>query len=85
MVLLVHADGANDADGSTSNISDWHLKAAVPYVEGLTVAYGESTTDFALAGETDDTSNVGHILIQCWYHVSVGYRMVILEDGTRRS
>ncbi|MDC0151105.1 hypothetical protein OAI89_03340 [Candidatus Pelagibacter sp.] len=75
------ADGANDADGSTSNISDWHLKAAVPFVEGLTVAYGESTTDFALAAETDDTSNVGHILYSAG-NLSVGYRGATMEDGT---
>lgn len=74
-------DGGNDADTSTSNISDWHLKAAVPFVEGLTVAYGESTTDFALAGETDDTSNVGHILYSAG-NLSIGYRGATMEDGT---
>ena len=74
-------DAGNDADTSTSNISDWHLKSAVPFVEGLTVAYGESTTDFALAGETDDTSNVGHILYSAG-NFSIGYRGATMEDGT---
>ena len=75
------SDGGNDKDGSTSSISDWHLKASVPYVEGLTVAYGESTTEFALTGENDDTSSVGHLLYSTG-PMSFGYRMAEFSDGT---
>ena len=75
------SDGGNDKDGSTGTISDWHLKAAVPYVEGLTVAYGESTHDFALTGANDDTHSVGHLLYSAG-PMSVGYRMAEFSDGT---
>ena len=75
------SDGGNDADGSTGTISDWHLKAAVPMVEGLTVAYGESTHDFALTGANDDTYSVGHLLYSAG-PMSVGYRMAEFSDGT---
>ncbi len=75
------ADGANDSDGSTGTISDWHLKASVPGMEGLTVAYGESTQDFALTGEDDDVSEVGHVLYSSG-PVSVGYRLAAFSDGT---
>ena len=78
-------DGGNDGDGTTTDtISDWHVKVAVPYVEGLTVAYGESTTEFAIQTENDDTSTVGHILYSMG-PMSVGYRMAEQQDGSAGS
>ncbi len=77
-------DGAADGPGVTSTISDWHITAAIPYVEGLTVQYGESTTNFAKAGENDDTDTVGHILYSNG-PVSVGYRYGEFTDGTVES
>ncbi len=77
-------DGGNDGAGVTYSQSDWHLSYAVPYVEGLTVMYGESTRDFAVATENDDTSSVGHILYSTG-PVSVGYRMAEFHDGSAGS
>ena len=74
-------DGANDGEGNTSSISDWHVKVAVPYLEGLTVAYGESTTEFAIQTENDDTSTVGHILYSMG-PASFGYRTAHQQDGS---
>ena len=74
-------DGGNDGAGVTAKASDWHLSYAVPYVEGLTVSYGQSTVDYSLATENDDTSSVGHILYSTG-PVSVGYRMAEFHDGT---
>ena len=74
-------DGAGDGEGVTATQSDWHLSYAVPYVDGLTVSYGESTKDFAIATENDDTSTVGHILYSTG-PVSFGYRWAEFHDGT---
>ena len=74
-------DGAGDGEGVTATQSDWHLSYAVPYVDGLTVSYGESTKDFAIATENDDTSTVGHILYNTG-PVSLGYRWAEFHDGT---
>ena len=77
-------DGGNDGAGVTYSQSDWHLSYAVPYVDGLTVMYGQSTRDFAVATENDDTSSVGHILYSTG-PVSVGYRMAEFHDGSAGS
>ena len=77
-------DGGNDGAGVTAKASDWHLSYAVPYVEGLTVSYGQSTVDYSLATENDDTSSVGHILYSTG-PVSVGYRMAEFHDGSAGS
>ena len=77
-------DGGNDGDGVTYSQSDWHLSYSVPYVDGLTVMYGQSTKDFTLATANDDTSSVGHILYSTG-PVSVGYRMAEFHDGTAGS
>ena len=77
-------DGANDAGGTTYSQSDWHLSYAVPMVDGLTVSYGESTKDWSVATENDDTASVGHILYSTG-PVSVGYRMAEFHDGTAGS
>jgi len=76
-----NGDGTSDGAGVTSTVSDYHLTAAVPYVEGLTLMYGTSTVDFAAAGENDDVYHNGHILYSTG-PVSVGYRMGTYEDGT---
>lgn len=76
-----NGDGTSDGAGITSTTSDYHLTAAVPYVEGLTLMYGRSTVDFAAAGENDDVYHNGHILYSTG-PVSVGYRMGTYEDGT---
>ena len=77
-------DGGNDGEGVTSSISDWHVKVAVPMVEGLTVAYGQSKTEFAIQSENDDTSMVGHLLYSTG-PVSVGYRIAEQQDGSNGS
>ncbi len=77
-------DGGNDGGGTTYSQSDWHLSYAVPYVDGLTVMYGQSTRDFSLATANDDTSSVGHILYSTG-PVSIGYRMAEFHDGTAAS
>jgi outer membrane protein OmpU len=77
-------DGAGDGEGVTATQSDWHLSYAVPYLDGLTVSYGESTKDFAIASENDDTSTVGHILYSTG-PVSLGYRWAEFHDGTAGS
>ena len=75
------SDGGADGAGTTQTVSDYHLSAAVPYVEGLTLMYGRSTIDFAAAGENDDVYHNGHILYSTG-PVSVGYRMGTFEDGS---
>ena len=75
------SDGGADGAGTTQTVSDYHLTAAVPYVEGLTLMYGRSTIDFAAAGENDDVYHNGHILYSTG-PVSVGYRMGTFEDGS---
>jgi len=77
-------DGAGDGEGVTATQSDWHLSYAVPYVDGLTVSYGQSTKDFAIATENDDTSTVGHILYSTG-PVSLGYRWAEFHDGSAGS
>jgi len=77
-------DGGNDGGDTTYSQSDWHLSYSVPYVDGLTVMYGQSTKDFTLATANDDTSSVGHILYSTG-PVSVGYRMAEFHDGTAGS
>ena len=77
-------DGANDGEGVTASASDWHLSYDIPYVDGLTVKYGQSTVDYSLATENDDTSSVGHILYSTG-PVSVGYRMAEFHDGSAGS
>ena len=79
-----NGDGGGDGAGVTETISDWHVSAAVPYVEGLTVSYGESTTNFTKAGENDDTDVVGHILYSAG-PLSVGYRYAEFSDGSDNS
>ena len=78
------SDGANDSEGTTFKQSDWHLSYAVPYVDGMTISYGQSTKDFSLATENDDTASVGHILYSTG-PVSVGYRMAEFHDGSAGS
>ena len=78
------ADGINEGEGVTSSISDWHVKMAVPYVEGLTIAYGASKTEFADSSENDDTSTVGHILYSTG-PVSIGFRHAEQQDGSNGS
>ena len=77
-------DGGFDGVGVTYSQSDWHLSYAVPMVDGLTVSYGESTRDWTVATENDDTSSVGHILYSTG-PVSVGYRMAEFHDGSAGS
>ena len=77
-------DGGSDGAGTTQTVSDYHLTAAVPYIEGLTLMYGRSTVDFAAAGENDDVYHNGHILYSTG-PVSVGYRMGTYEDGSDNS
>tara|TARA_B100000902_G_scaffold148402_1_gene145145 strand:- start:181 stop:1221 length:1041 start_codon:yes stop_codon:yes gene_type:complete len=77
-------DGGSDGPGVTQTVSDYHVTAAVPYVEGLTVQYGRSTIDFAAAGENDDVYHVGHLLYSTG-PVSVGYRYGTFEDGSNGS
>ena len=79
-----NGDGTADGSGNTQQISDYHLTAAVPYVEGLTLMYGKSTVDFAAAGENDDVYHNGHILYSTG-PVSLGYRMGTYEDGSDNS
>ena len=77
-------DGGNDGGNTTYSQSDWHLSYAVPMVDGLTVSYGESTKDWSVATENDDTASVGHILYSTG-PVSVGYRMAEFHDGSAGS
>ena len=74
-------DGSVEGEGVTATQSDWHLSYAVPYLEGLTVSYGESAKDFADSSENDDTSTVGHVLYSTG-PISVGYRWAEFHDGT---
>ena len=74
-------DGGSEGAGVTSKVTDYHLKYAMPFVEGLTLQYGKSTTDFSEAGAKDDVDQVGHILYSTG-PVSVGYRYATFEDGT---
>ena len=74
-------DGSSEGAGVTATTSDYHLKYAVPMIEGLTLQYGKSTTDFSEAGAKDDVDQVGHILYSTG-PVSVGYRYATFEDGT---
>jgi outer membrane protein OmpU len=74
-------DGGNDGAGVTASASDWHLSTAVPYVDGLTVSYGQSTVDYSVATENDDTSSVAHILYSTG-PVSLGYRFAEFHDGS---
>ncbi len=75
------SDGVNEGEGVTSSISDWHVKMPIPYVEGLTLAYGQSKTEFAIQDENDDTSTVAHILYSMG-PMSVGYRHAEQQDGS---
>ena len=75
------ADGAADGAGATKQTTDYHIKAAVPMIDGLTLAYGKSTVDFTKAGENDDVYHVGHILYSTG-PISVGYKMGTFEDGS---
>jgi len=77
-------DGSNDGGSTTYSQSDWHLSYSIPYVDGLTVMYGESTRDWSVATENDDTSSVGHILYSTG-PVSLGYRFAEFHDGTAGS
>ena len=77
-------DGANDGEGTTYKQSDWHLSYAVPFVDGLTVSYGESTQDWSDATANDDTASVAHILYSSG-PISVGYRHAEFHDGTAGS
>ena len=77
-------DGGNDGAGVTASAADYHLSYAVPYVDGLTVSYGKSTVDYAVATENDDTSEVAHILYSTG-PVSIGYRMAEFHDGSAGS
>ena len=77
-------DGGNDGAGSTYSQSDWHVSYAVPMVDGLTLMYGESTKDWSVATENDDTSSHGHILYSTG-PVSVGFRMAEFHDGSTGS
>ena len=79
------SDGVNEGAGQTTDsITDWHIKLPVPYVEGLTVAYGASKTEFAIQTENDDTSTVGHILYNMG-PMSLGYRVAEQQDGSNGS
>ncbi len=79
------SDGGNEGEGNTTDsISDWHVKLPVPYVEGLTVAYGQSKTEFAIQDQNDDTQNNAHILYSTG-PVSVGYRHSEQQDGSNGS
>ena len=77
-------DGGNDGAGVTASAADYHFSYAVPYVDGLTVAYGKSTVDYAVATENDDTSEVAHILYSTG-PVSIGYRNAAFHDGSSGS
>ena len=74
-------DGSSDGVGTTQHVTDYHITAAVPMVEGLTLQYGKSTIDFMAANANDDVYHIGHILYSNG-PVSVGYRMGTFEDGT---
>ncbi len=79
------SDGVNEGAGQTTDsITDYHIKLPVPYVEGLTVAYGASKTEFAIQTENDDTSTVGHILYNMG-PMSLGYRVAEQQDGSNGS
>ena len=78
-------DGINEGEGNTtSSISDWHISMPIPYVDGLTVAYGQSKTEFAIQTENDDTSMVGHLLYSTG-PMSIGYRIAEQQDGSNGS
>ena len=74
-------DGTSEGAGVTATTSDYHLKYAVPMIEGLTIQYGKSTVDDQTAGARDDVYHNGHILYSAG-PVSVGYRYGTFEDGT---
>ena len=74
-------DGGKDGEGVTSHISDWYVSTSVPYVEGLTICYGQSKTEFAISSENDDTSMVGHVLYSMG-PASLGYRIAEQQDGS---
>ncbi len=77
-------DGGNDGEGVTSHGSDWHVSVPIPYLEGLTIAYGQHKTEFAIQTENDDTSSVGHILYDMG-PMSIGYRHAEQQDGSNGS
>jgi outer membrane protein OmpU len=65
-------------DGSETSVA---ITAAVPYVDGLTLAYGQSKTEYSLASTNDDTE----MTMSANYAagpVSVGYQVSEIQSGT---
>ena len=65
-------------DGAETSVA---ITAAVPYVDGLTLAYGQSKTEYSLASTNDDTE----MTMSANYAagpVSVGYQISEIQSGT---
>jgi len=65
-------------DGAETSVA---ITAAVPYVDGLTLAYGQSKTQYSLASTNDDTE----MTMSANYSagpVSVGYQVSEIQSGT---
>jgi outer membrane protein OmpU len=65
-------------DGAETSVA---ITAAVPYVDGLTLAYGQSKTEYSLASTNDDTE----MTMSANYSagpVSVGYQVSEIQSGT---
>ena len=75
---LAGATGGTAQDGSETSYA---LTAAVPYVDGLSVAAGYSKTDYSLATANDDTEWTASLNYAAG-PVSVGYQQSEIQSGT---
>jgi len=75
---LAGATSNGTEDGAETSVA---ITAAVPYVDGLTLAYGQSKTEYSLASTNDDTE----MTMSANYAagpVSVGYQISEIQSGT---
>jgi len=75
---LAGATSNGTEDGAETSVA---ITAAVPYVDGLTLAYGQSKTEYSLASTNDDTE----MTMSANYAagpVSVGYQVSEVQSGT---
>ena len=77
---LTQAGGTSNGteDGAETSVA---ITAAVPFVDGLTLAYGQSKTEYSLASTNDDTE----MTMSANYAagpVSVGYQISEVQSGT---
>jgi outer membrane protein OmpU len=76
-------DGSGTTETVTSSTADYHFKVdgSAMGMDGLTLAYGASSTDYTAAASNDDTSRVAHVLYSTG-PISAGLRMGETDSGT---